>query len=525
MANWRSFGDRMLYCHRSILKTWCNSTNPAIFHNSSIGGGGGGGLLLGGGGCFRKAATFLPIRHCCCCCSSSSPPVSPPRSLSSLPLLMVPPGVAVFDHNNSENNESNNNNNNNEEDYFHFVSLSEQSQIRVRKNLSIPWQRDLLMPNKAFCVGSSHGWLAFNHPRNCHPYLYNPLIDSPHIPYIPLPSVETLPTVRGVRSLKSDHSSPSPSLITQFLILLHQNNDIRMDTFEETLSSRRMSGCYVTKLAMSSSPSLPCYSSSSKPELDDNNDCTIMAIYGSNEAIAFCKPGNDRWTVLDGLFKAYGDIIYFSKDQRFYAMNSYDSIEAWDLTDPSCPKNQVFDKISFGLKKPGAKFDGSYNCVLDHYLVESSGNLLLVSRYKAVSVDRTGIVHPRRLEEKVVVNNNDNEEWESHFLHDDAAYWTLGFDVHRLDFDCNKWEPVECLGDRALFVGTNHSFSLSTLDYPELTGNSIYFTDDNFIAFNDTYRGHDNGVFHLKDNNIKPCYPNRLKIFDPHPIWVAPNTI
>ncbi|XP_059638433.1 uncharacterized protein LOC132280690 [Cornus florida] len=489
MANWRSFGDRM-------LKTFFN---PASLHNSSSRrrGGGGGCLLLGG---IKKA--FSRITGCSSC--SSPPPPPPPashRSPSSSPLLMVPPGVAFVDHKNTGKHDDSSSSSN--EDYFHFFSVSEQSQIRVPKNLTIPWQRDLLTPDAARCVGSSHGgWLAFAHPRNSYPYLYNPLIDSPHFPYIPLPSIETLPHVRGVRLLKSDHLSPSPSLITRFQMLY--------DSSEIYLSSRKVCLYYMHRLAMSSAPSFPCYSfssSKSKPKLDE--DCTIMALHGMGlNDIAFCKPGDDRWTVLDGSLPYYCDIMYFSKDQRFYALKpDDDSIEAWDLRDPSCPKNQVFDSPSICPGKLEDKLQESYHFIQNNYLVESSGDLLLLYRFIA----------------NIITNSDDLSEEQLNRM--DEAYWTLGFEVRKFDFDHNKWELVECLGDRALFVGSNQSFSLSTCDHPELMENSIYFTDDNFDQFNDKYGYHDNGVFCLGENNIKPYYPSSVKMIDPHPIWVAPFTM
>ncbi|XP_059638425.1 putative F-box protein At1g65770 [Cornus florida] len=233
-----------------------------------------------------------------------------------------------------------------------------------------------------------------------------------------------------------------------------------------------------------------------------------MALHGIGPSdIAFCKPGDDRWTVLDVSLPYYCDIMYFSKDQRFYALKpDDDSIEAWDLRDPSCPKNQVFDSPSICPGKLEDKLQESYHFIQNNYLVESSGDLLLLYRFIAN-----------------VTNSDDlSEEQRSEM---DEAYWTLGFEVRKFDFDYNEWELVECLGDRALFVGSNKSFSLSTCDHPELMGNSIYFTDDNFNQFNRKYGYHDNGVFCLEENNIKPYYPSSVKMIYPHPIWVAPSTM
>ncbi|XP_059633249.1 uncharacterized protein LOC132276021 [Cornus florida] len=474
MAIWRSFGGLMLNFHRSMRQTWCNCSDLASFQYSSAARGGGGGLFLGSG-CFQKAAHFSPIQGSCWWCSPSPPtppPVSPP-SLSSSPLLMLPPGISVVDHKSSEKYSDDN-----DKDYFHFFSLSEQRQFRVAKNIMIPWQRDLLTPDAARCVGSCHGWLAFNHPHNCHPYLYNPLIDTPDFPYIPLPSFETLPTTAATRILKSDHLSDSPSLIEQWILSLYNRKH------QENVSPKKMTGIYLRRLAMSSPPSVPSYFSSSC-----GNDCLIMAIHSPNAYIAFCKLGDDSWTTLDGSYGPYVDLMYFSKDQRFYALTSNRSLVAWDLRDPSHHKRQVFDKLEGKLRQ-------SYNCGKSGYLVESSGDLLLVSRY--------------------IVISDQNAAY---------AYNTVGFDVHRFEFDNNKWEPVECLGDRALFVGSNTSFSLSTRDYLELMGNSIYFTDDVYSSScGKKYSGHDNGIFHLKDHSIKPYYPSSLKI-NPPPVWVAPNTM
>ncbi|XP_059635928.1 uncharacterized protein LOC132278127 [Cornus florida] len=473
MANWRSFGDRLLYCHRSTLKKWCNCPYPVRFHNSSTTRGGGD-LLLGD---IKKVATFPQIPGSS---SFSPPPVSSPRLLSSSPLLLLPPGVVVVDDNRSSVNRNSRSN----DDYFHFFSLLEQSQFRIPKNLScIRWQRDLLTPqNVSLCGGSSDGWLAFTDKRNGHPYLYNPLMESPDFPYIPLPSLKNVDFYSDVR--KPPFSpSPNPLLLTQFII-------------------EDRSYFYLRKLVMSSAPSFPCYSSSSSSPL--GNDCTIMATHSATSGIVFCKPGDDRWTKLkDSLFD-FRDIIYFSKDERFYALDfSHHSMEAWDLRDPSCPKNQVFDRPSFCPGKLEHKFLDRCNFNWTNHLVESSGDLLLLKRFRAPSVvDQSGFAHPQRLEEKVMENNNiHDEEWENHSLHNRDA--TLGFDVHKFDFDHNKWEHVECLGDQALFVGLNTSFSISTCDYPQLMGNSIYFTDD--------LHGHDNGVFHLEDGCIKPCYPKQIE--------------
>ncbi|KAF9588788.1 hypothetical protein IFM89_015515 [Coptis chinensis] len=65
----------------------------------------------------------------------------------------------------------------------------------------------------------------------------------------------------------------------------------------------------------------------------------------------------------------------------------------------------------------------------------------------------------------------------------DFHYDTTFFDVYKFDFTTRSWIEVNYLDDQALFVGTNAYFAISTSDYPELNGGSIYFTDDNFECY------------------------------------------
>ncbi|KAL3534292.1 hypothetical protein ACH5RR_002753 [Cinchona calisaya] len=67
------------------------------------------------------------------------------------------------------------------------------------------------------------------------------------------------------------------------------------------------------------------------------DDTVVMIIHGyKNESqLAFCRLGDETWTALNGLQTFYQDIMYFSKDQKFYALSKSDQIEAWDLRSSS----------------------------------------------------------------------------------------------------------------------------------------------------------------------------------------------
>uniref|UniRef100_A0A5B7BKI2 KIB1-4 beta-propeller domain-containing protein n=1 Tax=Davidia involucrata TaxID=16924 RepID=A0A5B7BKI2_DAVIN len=488
MRNWRSFADGTIYCHRSLRKVCYGCSNiPVRFHNSCCTSGSLAGAGVGLGSIVRsseflrhrlrevdppvarsltsvsysrdrglgKAAPFSSVER-----YFSSPPraaddqatVLGPGAASFSPSLMLRPWTSVDDK---------------ESDYHHFFIPGEQKEFRINKNLRLPWQRELLTPDDAVCVGSSHGWIAFIHPRNCFVYLFNPLmISSSDLPYIPLPPVETLPSnIRGVVVHKSDqHSAPCPSLVKQFTF------DHGESGFVYTLFPQEVKEFIIHMVVLSSPPPL-------SPTTPSN--CTVMACHSALD-IAFCKPWDESWTPLQGSIGPCADIVYFSKEGRFYNLGDNKELEAWDLSDPSSPKSSVM-RPSFCERE----LDFSELILRDHcscvsYLVDSSGDLLLVLKYS--SSESEDCLPTRRI------------------------------DVYKLNFAENKWEFVECLGDRAIFLGWKYSFSVSTRDYPDLNKNSVYFTS--------SYGGFDKGIFNLEDNSVTPFFQRTWKDTEPPPIWL-----
>ncbi|XP_058208280.1 uncharacterized protein LOC131321301 [Rhododendron vialii] len=90
------------------------------------------------------------------------------------------------------------------------------------------------------------------------------------------------------------------------------------------------------------------------------------------------------------------------------------------------------------------------------------------------------------------------------------------------------WVPINRLGNQALFVGDNHSLSVSTLEFPECLPNCIYYTQH----FHSDCPGYvpkgideDMGIFNLEEESFQSCC-----IPDPHLgknvlplIWFVPN--
>ncbi|KAL5720817.1 hypothetical protein ACHQM5_013449 [Ranunculus cassubicifolius] len=217
----------------------------------------------------------------------------------------------------------------------------------------------------------------------------------------------------------------------------------------------------------------------------------VMAIHGLARHLAFCRPGKDQtWSPLkedvDGRFT---DITFYQG--KFYAVQNGGSVFVVDGLDTSSPfvKLVIASPRDYTLDK--------------YYLIESLGEMLWISRTRYIPGGGF-----------------------DYFEEDPPSYKTSDFRVKKLVVDVPKLVDVNDLGDdRALFVGYNDSFSLSTSDNPGCKGNSIYFTDDNFEEYTDQpFGGHDLGVFHLKYGYVDECYPVDSKLIKPPPVWLTTNS-
>lgn len=88
-----------------------------------------------------------------------------------------------------------------------------------------------------------------------------------------------------------------------------------------------------------------------------------------------------------------------------------------------------------------------------------------------------------------------------------CPYWTLQFRLFRMDFEQKPWVDMESLEDRVLFIGANHSASVSVSNCGGREQNSIYFTDDYWGQMTIAHMVvHDMGVYNLEDRSVKQFY-------------------
>ncbi|XP_059638420.1 uncharacterized protein LOC132280436 [Cornus florida] len=308
-----------------------------------------------------------------------------------------------------------------------------------------------------------------------------------------LPPIQTLPCVissaRYNSNIHTSSSSSSP-IVTEFSI---------WGQFSPISSQYLSQKPFFKKIVLSSTPSpFPANHHHNENKINNNinngkkkysSDSTVMVIQGYKKCkLPFCRIRDTAWTALDGAAVSYVDVIYFSKDQKFYALStSYELIEAWDLRDTSSSKNTtIISHLPPWVHPTMGQHQHwlRHLCIPNHYLVESSGELLMVVRYFAHSFDDNG-------------------------KHDySTPKNTILFDMYKLDFDNKEWLLLPSLGDRALLIGLNDSVSVSAPDFPGLAKNCIHFASHAKIS----QQSHDLGVFNLEDNSTTPIYKYDLKI-------------
>nr|XP_010936405.1 putative F-box protein At5g55150 [Elaeis guineensis] len=329
-----------------------------------------------------------------------------------------------------------------------FYSLSERKVYRIP--LPDPPVSDRL------CIGSSHGWLiAADETSELH--LLNPITRA----QLPLPSITTFPFVEALRDRKGH--------ITSYNLYLGGDDD---DFAPESFAPDQLRYFFYEKAVVSS-------------------DHTVMLIHNPLFKLAFARPGDEEWTMVDTPSSYWVDAI-FSSSGQCCTLESTGRVEAWDLHGPLPTSAIVAPSLGYS------------DC--SKYLVElPAGQLLQVRRWR----------DPLRL----------GCSWEPRPLY--VEHTTTRVEVFELRLGRNGWawvrEQKEGLTGFALFLGKNGSLCVSTRECPELKGNCVYLTDDGTWSFE---RCHnvvpDVGMFDLSDGRLKPCGGYDFQWIWPPPIWVTP---
>ncbi|KAL3655007.1 hypothetical protein CASFOL_000793 [Castilleja foliolosa] len=402
---------------------------------------------------------------------------------------------------------------------YKFYNLSEDKEESFRGNSEVELA-------DAKLVGSSHGYLAlFNQRNNNHLFLYNPItrrqIRLPPIENLPKPRMNLTPNGRG----------------------------------------------RVSKLILSSSPA-------------DDDECIAMMTFGPGDRLAFCHPCHStEWTPIGQLFfevdeeteiipseenyanpltkyamsyaRAYEDFVYCARLKRFTCITQFEidlfnrcfcdpicELEDWDLSDPHSPITATCSLWLVSLSFDGQEWMTQNLSLLKKcrqipYLIyaEAQNQLFVLIRFVMDRVAPDGSYVP--IDELLY------DPISRRLLVDTYPYKTIGFCVLKVEyFREDRERGVEhvrlvkdscSLDGLTMFVGMNHSFAVSSANFPKLKPNSIYFTDANKHG-DSIYGGHDIGIFDFANKTLSPCdcypcvdIPSLKRKTPPQPVWFTPS--
>ncbi|XP_056688835.1 uncharacterized protein [Spinacia oleracea] len=213
------------------------------------------------------------------------------------------------------------------------------------------------------------------------------------------------------------------------------------------------------------------------------------------QQLAFWRPGEDKWTrpVVDFKISWVLDTCFFNG--QFYAIDHLGKVMAFESDIIKSQPRIVIDLIDKGVlfKQTYGKF----------YLIEVESKLLVLHR------------HHLLLEDDEINPEKSNE-----------VYWTICFEVIELNLDNGSVKSVEDIGNRAIFIGLNSTFSVeASTDKHGCKPNCIYFIDDNTEYFNHDGlmgRGIDMGIYSLDEGKLIERFyegPSQFCYTTP-PTWV-----
>ena len=293
-------------------------------------------------------------------------------------------------------------------------------------------------------------------------------------------------------------------------------------------------------------------------------DWVVMVIYGEYQQLAFTRPGYKGWVDITNTRKRYADIAFYKG--KFYAVHFDGTLVVCRIDDNKKLKAKA-------VAPPPEGINLKIQIHIQKYIVESSGDLLFVARFRGgkfysrlndfsyeedsesdsdysesessdedseddfdnedseddfESEDSENVVEDEDSENAVEDEDSKDESDEEGFDKNDNPYVTIGFTVQKLK-RCTqegsifkyKWVKVDSLGDQALFVGNSSSLSLTASSLNGIKPNCIYFTDDDLTHFNCTRNGggFDMGVYRMEDARIIPHYSGQSLSFFCSPLW------
>nr|XP_011470415.1 PREDICTED: F-box protein At2g26160-like [Fragaria vesca subsp. vesca] len=215
------------------------------------------------------------------------------------------------------------------------------------------------------------------------------------------------------------------------------------------------------------------------------NECIVVVITEPFSQLAFIRLGKDStWTFVDWRHRARGFCEVVFLEGKLYGVQCDNRVL-------SCEINSRFHS---GLK-----------IVARSFLINWTKNYLVYLNEKGLL-----LVH------RLIVKDEDGRPR------------TVKFVIYKLNFNKRKWIEINTLGDVALFVGDNSSFSVTASSFRGCLPNSVYFSHDSNSQ--EEVLGadgpHDFGVYDFENKRfltIDAVHVSTLaKLSKQPPIWIVP---
>jgi hypothetical protein len=280
---------------------------------------------------------------------------------------------------------------------------------------------------------------------------------------IPMPPPETIANVR-IRC----NGEGVPHGYDLFKLDM-SSQDFDTETEPDDLSWEEGRFYFYTRVVLSADPS--------------SGNCTVMILHLLRNLLFFARVGDTHWTWINvnELCWNYHDVLYNDDDRLFYAIRGNGDVHAINTNGPSPILRVVLDAKS-----------SLVDCA--KYIVLSElGGLLQVWRYH-------------------------------HYVNNNKERRTSELVVYKVDLVEHKLVELKDFEGHALFIGFNSSFFLREEDFPMLTPNSVYCTDDTVTYICHSRFGfREVSAFHLEDSSFTDLLPIGSRLNWPPPVWFRPS--
>ncbi|OMO69445.1 hypothetical protein CCACVL1_19503 [Corchorus capsularis] len=215
--------------------------------------------------------------------------------------------------------------------------------------------------------------------------------------------------------------------------------------------------------AMTSEPRVHKIVLSSSP---DDENCIVLVVDSFTKSLSFCRIGDKTWNeiIQPDITKSSGvgkivDVMYSNKDELLHCLRFDGSVESWDIRNPSNITKMSESQV---ISEPAE---------INQRLIESpTGGGIYVS-------------NPWRKGEDI--------------FYEGAKFYLQG-----IDFQRGICQTVESIGNQAMFLGCNYSFSVSIDDFPELKPDTVYFSDP--MVYQRIHSSQFLWKYNVKDESVDP---------------------